>query len=242
MVDRLSIRSRPPGSPIMHQEWEKLLFLHWRFPPALLRPLVPSGLELDLHEGEAWVGVTPFTMSGIRPVFVPPIPVLSDSHELNVRTYVHRNGVPGVWFLSLDASNPLAVWGARFGFHLPYFRARMRLAQAGDTVEFSSRRSDPAGPEAEFEGAWELGKRLPDAAPGSLEFFLIERYCLYAADGDRISRARIHHEPWSLRRASITRLSSTMLESHGLPTPPEPPLVHAQAAPLDVEIWAPARA
>jgi uncharacterized protein len=226
----------------MHQEWHRLLFLHWKIPPTLLRPLLPAGLELDLHDGAAWVGITPFTMSGIRPSFVPPVPVLSESHELNVRTYVHRDGVPGVWFLSLEASNPLAVWGARLGFHLPYYQARMGMEEEGGTVRFRSRRSHPGAPAAEFHGEWSLGERLPEAEPGTLDYFLIERYCLYAAHGERLSRARIHHEPWPLRRASVARISSTMLESHGLPTPSDAPLVHAQAAPLHVEIWAPTEA
>ena len=239
MIDRLSIRSRPSGPPIMHQTWHELLFLHWPVAPDLLRALVPPGLELDLHEGVAWIGVTPFTITGIRPVFLPPIPPRSDSHELNVRTYVHKEGVPGVWFLSLDASNPLAVSGARLGFHLPYFRASMRLEEEGGTVRFSSRRTDAGAPPAHLEAAWTRRDRSPDAEPASLAFFLIERYCLYSAHGERISRARIHHSPWPLSRAEVTRLSSTMLESHGLPTPTAAPLIHAQAAPLHVEIWRP---
>ncbi|MBW3628042.1 MAG: DUF2071 domain-containing protein [Gemmatimonadetes bacterium] len=239
MVDRNSIRSRPPGKPIMHQNWARLLFLHWEFPATLIRPLVPSALELDLYDGRAWVGVTPFALTGIRPNFAPPIPVLSDSLELNVRTYVHKDGVPGVWFLSLDASNPLAVWGARLGFHLPYYQARMDMEGEGSTIRFHSERTHPGADAASFAAAWSLGEPIAEAQPGTLDFFLIERYCLYAAQGGAISRARIHHEPWPLRRASIGSLSSTMLESHGLPAIRAVPLAHAQAAPLHVEIWAP---
>jgi hypothetical protein len=51
-------------------------------------------------------------MWGVRPVFAPALPLLSESHELNVRTYVHLGGVPGVWFFSLDANNRVAVLGA----------------------------------------------------------------------------------------------------------------------------------
>lgn len=95
-IDRLSIRARPPGWPIMYQTWGKLLFLHWPAPAETLRPLIPDPLTIDAFDGAAWVGITPFTMWGVRPVFSPALPVLSSSHELNVRTYVHLSGVPGV--------------------------------------------------------------------------------------------------------------------------------------------------
>ena len=87
----------------MHQNWGKLLFMHWPIAAELLRPLIPAQLEIDTFEGSAWIGVVPFTMWGIRASFLPPIPGTSAFHELNVRTYVHCNGVPGVWFFSLDA-------------------------------------------------------------------------------------------------------------------------------------------
>jgi len=117
--DRLSIRERPRTSSIMHQTWGKLLFIHWPISPELIRPLVPAGLELDLFEGTAWVAIAPFTMWGIRPRFTPTLPLLNRCHELNVRTYVYVNRVPGVWFFSLDANHALAVLvaGRHFIFH-----------------------------------------------------------------------------------------------------------------------------
>jgi uncharacterized protein len=143
MIDRLSIRTRPSGWPVMYQRWGKLLFVHWPVAAELLQPLIASGLRLDTFAGRAWVSVTPFTMWGIRPTFFPPLPVLSQSHELNVRTYVHVEGVPGVWFFSLDASNPLAVFGARLSLGLPYFRARMRLQEHQAAIHFTSTRRQP---------------------------------------------------------------------------------------------------
>src|SRR3954470_12132467 len=163
MVDRLSIRTRPPGWPIMYQTWAKLLFMHWPIAADRLRPLIPSRLTIDTFDGSAWIGMTPFTMSGIRPVLFPPLPGLSQSHELNVRTYVHLDGVPGVWFFSLDASNPLAVWGARLGFHLPYFQARMMLKEEEATIHFTSHRSHRAAPPADCEVIWTRGESLPEA-------------------------------------------------------------------------------
>ena len=140
-IDRLSVRSRPQGWPLMYQSWDKLLFMHWPMPVEALRPLIPDLLTIDTFEGTAWMGVTPFTMWGIRPVFSPSLPALSRSHELNVRTYVYVDGIPGVWFLSLDANNPLAVLGARLAFHLPYFTANMSLES--ETRPLTSLRGAP---------------------------------------------------------------------------------------------------
>jgi len=237
MIDRLSMRSRPPGWSLMYQTWAKLLFLHWPISPGQLRPLIPARLLIDTFKGTAWIGLIPFTMWGIRPPFLPAIPWLSSSHELNLRTYVHVNGVPGVWFFSLDASNLLAVLGARLGYFLPYFQARMQLQEEGSTIHFTSSRTQGSARPADFEAVWTLGQPLPEAAPETLEFFLLERYCLYAAHGERLYRARIHHRPWPLCQATLLKLSSTMLAAQGLSTPEEAPLLHGQAEPFQVEIW-----
>jgi uncharacterized protein YqjF (DUF2071 family) len=180
-IERLSVRARPPGLPIMYQTWGELLFMHWPVPAESLRPLIPEPLSIDTHDGAAWIGLTPFTMWGVRPVFAPAISLLSESHELNVRTYVHLDGVPGVWFFSLDANNRVAVLGARLAFHLPYYGARMGLERHDRVIRFASRRTQRRAAPAQFEAAWVSGEELGEARPGSLDFFLVERYCLYSA-------------------------------------------------------------
>jgi uncharacterized protein len=236
-IDRLSVRARPAGLPIMYQSWGDLLFMHWPVPAQSLRPLIPEPLAIDTHDGVAWLGITPFTMWGVRPVFAPALPLLSESHELNVRTYVHLDGVPGVWFFSLDANNTVAVLGARLAFHLPYFRASMGLERRDRAIRFTSRRADRRAAPAEFEAAWTVGEELGKARPGSLDFFLVERYCLYSAHRGRLYRARIFHRPWPLRRASLLSCRSTMLESQGLPAPGDGPRLHQQGEPLRVRVW-----
>jgi uncharacterized protein len=240
-IDRLSVRARPQSSPIMHQQWGKLLFLHWPVPEGLLRPLVPEPLVIDTFDGVAWVGLTPFTMWGLRPAFAPPLPFVSESHELNVRTYVHLDGVPGVWFLSLDANNAAAVLGARLAFHLPYFKARMSLERRNRTIRFASRRTSRRAAPAEFEATWTVGDALSRPEPGSLEFFLIERYCLYSARAERLYRVRIFHRPWPLHAARLDSYRSTMIEAQGLPSPAGEPLLHQQGEPLEVSVWPPTR-
>ena len=238
-IDRLSIRTRPPGRPIMYQTWKKLLFMHWPVPARVLRPLIPEALHIDTYDGRAWIGVTPFTMPTFRLRGTPALPLVSSTHELNVRTYVHHGGVPGVWFLSLDASNPVAVLGARVGFGLPYFQALMHFTEQQDTVRFASRRWHPGAPPASLQVTWTAGESLPPAQPGTLDFFLTERYCLYSMRQTRLFRTRIFHDPWPLRRAAVQDFGSTMLASHGLPVLQDKPLLHGQQEPLHVNIWRP---
>jgi uncharacterized protein YqjF (DUF2071 family) len=234
-IDRLSIRERPESIPIMHQNWGKLLFMHWPIEAGALRPLIPGQLTIDTFEGTAWIAIAPFTMWGVRPSFTPPVPFLSEFHETNVRTYVHLDGVPGVWFFSLDASSSLAVLGARTFYHLPYFNAEIELEEETGTIDYRLSRTDE--PRAHLEASWTIGEPLPESEPGSLEFFLTERYCLYAADSShRIYRSRIHHAPWPLQQAELNSLDSTMIESQGLPTPAGEPLLHYAEA-LAVDIW-----
>lgn len=235
-LDRLSMRSRPAGSPLMRQTWGKLLFMHWRIDEAALRPHIPELLSIDTFDGSAWIGVTPFTMWDVRLSFAPPVPGLNSLHELNVRTYVHLDGVPGVWFFSLDANSRPAVVAARTFYDLPYFNAEIALEQEGETINYDLARTDD--PPAEFHASWKIGGNPRFARPDTLEFFLVERYCLYAVRGDRLLRARIHHEPWPLRDASLTTLDSSMIESHGLPAPAGEPLLH-YAEEIDVDIWGP---
>jgi uncharacterized protein YqjF (DUF2071 family) len=237
---RLAMRDRPAGWPIMHQNWGKLLFMHWRIDARLLRPLIPEALAIDTFDGSAWIGVVPFTMWGIRASFLPAIPGTSAFHELNLRTYVHHRGVPSVWFLSLDAASRLAVWGARTFYYLPYFNAQMSIAetgaQTGNTIRYSSLRRDRRSAPAELQAAWTIGEALPQTSPGTLEFFLTERYCLDAEHNGKLYRSRIHHQPWPLQKAELVELNSSMIESHGLPTPEGDPLLH-YAEEISVDIW-----
>jgi uncharacterized protein YqjF (DUF2071 family) len=235
-VDRLSIRMRPAGGPLMRQWWGKLLFMHWPIDAKLLRPLVPNRLTIDTFEGVAWIGIVPFTMWGVRPTFTPPVPGLSAFHELNVRTYVHYKGVPGVWFFSLDAESALAVWAARNFVYLPYFNARMSLEQQYKTIIYSSTRTHKQAPPAIFNATWNIGEALEVSEPESLAFFLTERYCLYAARKEKLYRLRIFHPVWPLRKATLSTFNSTMIESLGIRTPEGEPLLH-YAEELKVDIW-----
>lgn len=183
--------------------WHDLAFLHWALDPSLLRPHVPEGLELDTFDGSAWLGIVPFRMSGVRP-FGVPLGGASAFPELNVRTYVTAGGKPGVWFFSLDAASKLAVRAARLWFHLPYFDAAMSCATVGDWIHYRSRRTHRGAAQWVFEGRYRPLGPPSTSEEGSLEAFLTERYCLYAASRTgRLFRGEIDHPPWPLQRAEV---------------------------------------
>lgn len=224
----------------MLQVWEDLLFAHWPVPAESLRTHIPAGLTIDTYDGLAWIGVIPFHISYLRVRRCPRIPFISRFHELNVRTYVVRDGKPGVWFFSLDAASTPAVWGARAWYHLPYYRTRILLDKGGEQITYTAcrRPRSPTSPRLHCQ-------YVPLGSPGQVDDplarWLTERYCLYAADGhNSLYRAEIHHPPWPLRPARAVFQENTMLSGQGLPQPAGEPLVHF-ADRLEVAIWAPER-
>lgn len=223
----------PESSWIMGQTWEELLFAHWRAPADALGSHLPNALELDLFEDEAWIGVTPFRVTGLRARGLPPLPLLSSFLEVNTRTYVTAGGTPGIWFFSLDAASELAVEAARRVYRLPYFRAAMRADWRDGRLEYESRRR--YGARVALRVRYRPIGDVLDADPRSLAHFLTERYCLYTEDAGRLKRAEIHHEPWLLQPAEAEIEENTMPPA-GIELLDEGPLLHFSAR-QDVVIW-----
>ena len=223
----------------MFQSWRDLLFAHWPVPAPSLRRLIPAGLTLQEFEGQAWVGITPFVLAGLRPRAMPAIPGLSRFPEINVRTYVTAGAKPGVFFFSLDAGSTLAVIAARALYSLPYFRARFTVRADRGRIVYSSRRTGRGAPPAEFVAAYHPTAEANVARPGTLTHWLTERYCLYAVDGrGGLHRAEIDHPPWPLQPAEAVIQRNTMTAALGLELPDVAPLVHF-AARVDVHVWLP---
>jgi hypothetical protein len=224
------------GPWIQGQTWRDLLFAHWSVPVEALRRAVPAELPIDTFDGRAWVGITPFEVTGLRAVGTPPLPGLSRFPETNVRTYTTVGGKPGVHFFSLDAASAAAVAGARLLYRLPYFRARMDIERAHGEVRYRTRRVDGR---AELAARYRADGPPFHAQPGTLEHFLTERYRLYTVDTrGRMLCADIHHAPWPLQPAVGEIERNTMVAAKGIELPGEP-LLHF-AARQDVLIWPPA--
>jgi uncharacterized protein len=217
-----------PDRPwFMGQTWEDLLFAHWSVEPERLERVVPPQLPLDVVDGKAWIAVTPFAVKGLRMRGVAPVPVLSAFPEINCRTYVTVDGQPGIYFFSLDTSSRFAVATARRIYRLPYFHARQRFG----SETFETHRAA-----AEFAASYRpLGEAAP-AAPGTIEHFLTERYCLYTLDDQRrVLRGEIHHRPWPLQAAEAEIERNTMGAQIGVELDGTP-LLHF-AARQDVVFW-----
>jgi uncharacterized protein YqjF (DUF2071 family) len=222
----------------MTQVWFDLLFIHWPISAEILRPLIPGFLEIDTFDQTGWIGVVPFGMKNVHFRNVPPIPSTSAFLELNVRTYVRWKGKSGVYFFSLDATNPLAVEVARLWYFLPYFHARMRHSHAGKDILYSSERTDWRSKRSVFEAIYRpLGEPYL-AKKGSLEEWLTERYCLFTVTpkGEPVV-ADIHHKPWPLQNAQALIRTNSMTEVLGIQLPATEPILHF-ARELETLEWA----
>jgi uncharacterized protein YqjF (DUF2071 family) len=224
----------------MTQTWHDLLFAHWPVAVDLLASKIPKGLELDTFDGQAWLGIVPFRMTNVAPRWVPALPWVSEFPELNVRTYVRVADKPGVYFFSLDAGSAVAVQAARKLLNLPYYVADMKISPIDGRVHYSSRRQTTDS-RAALEATYEATGAPFEAPRGSLEYFLTERYCLYATDRTyHAYRLDIHHPPWSLQAAEAEFQRNTMAEAAGLRLPSTEPLLHF-AKRQDMVAWAPER-
>ncbi len=239
VMDQVDHRPHPmPPTPwLMTQTWHDLLFLHWPVDGRMLRALLPAGLELDLHEGQAYVAITPFHMTNVAPRGVPALPGISSMPELNVRTYVTAKGIPGVYFFSLDAGSALAVGAARTMYHLPYYSAKMHVEHRDGWIHYRSRRAGHAGRPAELRGRYRSVGAARRPARGSLEYFLTERYCLYTFDhAFHMYRVDIHHGPWALTLAEAEIDVNTMADASNIRLPAVSPLAHF-AKRQDTVVW-----
>ena len=213
----------PKSRWVMFMRWHDLLFLHWPIRPQDIRPLIPAALEIDTFDGWCWIGIVPFHMSGVRPRYVP-LPLALP--ELNVRTYVKTAGRSGVWFFSLDAASWIAVRVARW-LGLPYYDARMKVEIAGDAVRYESVRTHKKAARAEFRAGYGPTGPVYHAAPGTLDHWLTERYCLFGAlDPAKVVYGEIHHPPWALQAAEVKLDLNTMTQSLGIELPKEKTIVH----------------
>lgn len=219
----------------MLQRWEKLVFLHWRWDAAEIQRTLPPGLFVDTFQGDAWLAIVPFYMRGIRPRFCPPVPGISDFLELNLRTYVHdEQGRPGVWFYSLDCDQPLAVWTARTFFHLPYQHAGMQAPMTDGWIDYTCHRRGESAP-SRFR--YQVSGETHTAEPGTLEFFLAERYLLFSQSPRGIRCGQVHHVPYPLAEAKLDAWDVKPLLQAGFSDPRRPP-DHVIGSPgVDVRVY-----
>lgn len=220
------------ANPIMVQGWRDLTFLHWRFPAQAVQRLLPAGLEVEVRDGSAWVGLVPFLME----VGVPQLPRVravpwgSRFCETNVRTYVRdATGRSGIWFFSLDAARLGAVVVARTTYRLPYFWAGMSLSREGQIIRYHCRRRWPGPRGSTSHAVIEIGAPYGPGELSPLDHFLTARWALFSVAGGAGTRRRFalaEHPPWPLQRALVVDLHDELLTAAGLPPTVDAPLAH----------------
>ncbi|MGJ4786893.1 YqjF family protein [Leptospira koniambonensis] len=236
---RISSEHRPWPVPKagwrMKQIWHDLLFVHWPLPVSMIRPFVPKRLEIDTFENQTWIGVVPFHMSGIRMRGLPVMPIASRFPEINVRVYVTIDGKPGVYFFSLDAESWLAVKVARAFYHLPYYLANFKVIEKENRIYYQSQRTSSKNRFC-FQAEYGPTSDVFLAKKGSLDYWLTERYCLYANNKNSLYRCEILHEPWPLQKAEANILQNTMADLEGIRLPDIKPLYHFSKK-IEVLTW-----
>ena len=224
-----------PDRPFaISQEWRELTFMHWKVDPERLKPHLPDGLEIDLFDGEAYVGVIPFVMKNVRPRGFPSVPGISTFAEFNVRTYVIKDGQAGVFFLTLDAKSLVTCFYAPRAYGLPYRYAKAKVKYEGESLQWRSRRSSDG---AELIGSTSNKGPLQSSDSNTLEHYFFERYCLYTEHQGCIRRAYVYHQPWSFTEAEVNLESNTLLESYNMGLDAlSPDLIHYSQG-LLVKTW-----
>lgn len=220
----IAARQRPSGRAILTQKWDNLFFLHWKYDAAEIQKRLPAGLFVDTFNGEAFLSIIGFQMSNIRLLGLPAVPLLSHLNELNVRTYVRTaDGKPGIYFFSLDCDHWLAVKIAQLAFGLKYKHAKIKFK--AEQCQLSCLRAKET---VTANYHWDPQGRPTTATPGTIEFFLLERYTFFTERQNRLRAGQVYHPPYVFTSAHVHACSEAPFQwNQLLPTHSAPYLVHA---------------
>ncbi len=226
--------------PVMVQRWTDVVFLHWRYDPQVVQRLLPDGVTVELFDGDAWLGLVPFSMEGLGLPGLAPLPIVGSFPEINVRTYVHAGGRSGVWFFSLDTDVWLATAAARLAYHLPYCYGWAEHGRVDDLVTTRAYRRWPRSSRgATCDLAVRVGASVDPLDP--LVHFLTDRWGLVSRSWrGGLVHAAVDHPDWPLYEAEVVHLDEQLVAAAGLPTPTGP--AHVLWSPgVDVRVGQPSR-
>jgi len=222
---------------IMRQSWRNSLFIHWPIPAEVLRPHIPSVLEIDTYNGSAWLGVVVFVMGGIYPRGLSSISLTPPFPEINVRTYVHYNGKPGIFFMSLDVGDWASCTIAKRWYRLPYKKADISSRKEGQTFYCQSVRKGTKNPLTSFQVKYTPLSEVYFPKDGTLDDWLTERYCLYSTNnGINIYCSEIHHRPWPLQKVEAEISRNTLLMPFKIDGTEVQPIYHFSKG-VDTFFW-----
>lgn len=228
----------PSKKWIMKQTWKNLFFAHWPIPVEYLRPYIPSSLHIDTFDGSAWLGVVAFEMEGIYFRGLKAMSVTPKFTEINVRTYVHFNGKPGVYFLSLDVGDRASLLIASRWYRLPYQPAQITFKREKDTFHIQSIRNQKTINPIEFMGEFVPLSDVYYPQKGTLDHWATERYCLFSTDklGKQLYCGEIHHSAWPIQKVEGAIDRNSLFTPFQLRPSETKPIVHYSRG-LDTLFW-----
>ena len=214
---QLELRRQPLQPQKGSQCWSDLMFIHWQVDPDKIQETLPAGLTVDTFDGDAYLGIVPFMMSRVKVGWLPVVPWICAFPETNLRTYViDEAGDPGVWFYSLEAARVVPVMAARMFWHLNYRWAKMSINKTNNKIEYRGDRM--AKPHASYHVDAEIFSNEPakPAEPGSLTFFLVERYVMFTQSGSSpLYSGRVWHSPYQLLESQVNQCEQTITDAAG---------------------------
>ena len=214
----------PVRRAVMTQTWADLAYLHFEYEPAVVQGLLPDEVTVDTFDGQAWVGLIPFSMRKVGVPRLPAVPYLGTFPEINVRTYVTRGGIPGVWFFSLDVNRLLPAVVARLTYRLPYCWGSADHGVRNHSLTTSVRRRWPGGRDGKASTRIALAIGAPLDSPTEFDHWASARWGLYSRGfGSRLMYAPVEHPRWKLYGASVVELDDSLITAAGLPTPTTEP-------------------
>lgn len=185
------------ASPFLTARWTHLFLATYAVPPGLLRPRLPPGLDLELREGQAFVSLVAFQFADTCVLGVP-WPGYRNFAELNLRSYVQRNGERGVIFFREYVPRRLVAWIARLVYNEPY-----RVAPFSGVI-----RDEAAAVTAEYRlthGAREHVLSVTGSKPATVpnevnieHFFKEQRWGYGRSRTGRLLRYDVEHPVWEV--------------------------------------------
>lgn len=184
----------PEGNWKYYQEWHDVLFAHWKYAPELVERILPTGLQPDIYNGDAWISLVAFEVRGMRPHFFPAFSPVSDFFEINMRTYVKRNGRQGIYFLSLEAQKTLSAFMGRTAIGLNYYKSE--IVHRDGYFRSVNRKH-------RYYFRIKYYTRNEEVKRNDLDRWLMERYSLFHEILGKIYRNDIMHDEWELKKIEI---------------------------------------
>ncbi len=209
---------QPVTFPLLTARWLSQTFVNWPYAPEEVQALLPGGLRVDVFRNAAWVGVVPFLMTEVKVLGVVAVPGQEFS-ETNVRTYVRLpDGKRGLWFLSIEAGNPIMTAARLAG--VPYHAGNLKIRTDGPVIHYTGERRG-GGPR------YRLTVRT--GAPVEMteeDAWLTSRWRAFTRTAGLLWETPVEHPPYSLARVTLLDLDETLTVGAGLSAPVGEPVVH----------------